>query len=77
MIARRSSKLLHSGLIDIGRLRVHHTYGGHGSPVVFIHGLGSSGYMEWRLNLEKAAARHRVFAPAARSRHSLRFASCS
>ncbi|HSS95335.1 MAG TPA: alpha/beta hydrolase [Candidatus Dormibacteraeota bacterium] len=31
--------------------------------MVFIHGLGSSGYMEWRFNLEPAAARHRVFAP--------------
>jgi len=31
--------------------------------VVFIHGLGSSGYIEWRYNLEQIAARHRVFAP--------------
>jgi pimeloyl-ACP methyl ester carboxylesterase len=31
--------------------------------VVFVHGLGSSGYMEWRYNLEDTAARHRVFAP--------------
>jgi len=31
--------------------------------VVFIHGLGSSGYMEWRRNLETTATRHRVFAP--------------
>ena len=30
---------------------------------MFIHGLGSSGYMEWRQNLESIAARHRVFAP--------------
>jgi pimeloyl-ACP methyl ester carboxylesterase len=63
VIARRSSKLLHSEFIDLGRLRVHHMHGGHGSPVVFIHGLGSSGYMEWRLNLEKFAAGHRVYAP--------------
>ena len=64
MIAqRRDSKVLHSGFVDLGRLRVHHTYGGRGSAVVFIHGLGSSGYMEWRLNLEHVAARHRVFAP--------------
>lgn len=60
---RRTPKPVLSGFIDVGRLRVHHTYGGHGSPVVFIHGLGSSGYMEWRLNLEQAAAHHRVFAP--------------
>src|SRR5260370_7291963 len=37
--------------------------GGRGSPVVFIHGLGSSSYMEWRHTLEPTAARHRVFAP--------------
>ncbi len=47
----------------MGALRVHHTHGGHGSPVLFIHGLGSSGYIEWRFNLETAASRHRVFAP--------------
>ena len=38
-------------------------FGGRGSPVLFIHGLGSSGYMEWRKNLESTAVRHRVFAP--------------
>src|SRR6266699_3380792 len=37
-------------------------HGGRGSPVVFIHGLGSSSYMEWRYNLEPTGARHRVFA---------------
>src|SRR5215471_17140179 len=37
--------------------------GGHGPAVLFIHGLGSSGYMEWRRNLEATATRHRVFAP--------------
>jgi pimeloyl-ACP methyl ester carboxylesterase len=31
--------------------------------VVFIHGLGSSGYIEWRYNLEQLGTRHRVFAP--------------
>lgn len=38
-------------------------HGGRGSPVVFVHGLGSSGYMEWRHNLDSVAAHHRVFAP--------------
>src|SRR5260370_39172041 len=37
--------------------------GGRGSPVVFIHGLGSSSYMEWRYTLEPTAARYGVFAP--------------
>ncbi|HKW73741.1 MAG TPA: alpha/beta fold hydrolase [Candidatus Dormibacteraeota bacterium] len=58
-----ASKTLHSGFVDIGSLRAHQTYGGRGSPVVFIHGLGSSGYMEWRHTLESVATRHRVFAP--------------
>ncbi|HEY0830385.1 MAG TPA: alpha/beta hydrolase [Candidatus Dormibacteraeota bacterium] len=61
--AQRSSKTLQSEFLEVGRLRVHHTRGGRGSPVVFIHGLGSSGYMEWRKNLETVALRHRVFAP--------------
>lgn len=63
MIARKPSRILHSEFLELGQLRVHHTFGGHGGPVVFIHGLGSSGYMEWRLNLESFAGRHRVFAP--------------
>ncbi len=50
-------------MIHMGSLRVHHMHGGRGTPVLFIHGLGSSGYMEWRFNLEAAAARHRVYAP--------------
>jgi len=54
---------MQSGFVDMGSLRVHHMHGGRGSAVVFVHGLGSSGYMEWRRNLEAAAARHRVFAP--------------
>lgn len=54
---------LQSGMIRLGDLNVHQLHGGHGRPVLFIHGLGSSGYMEWRFNLEPAAARHRVYAP--------------
>lgn len=54
---------LSDSLIEVGDLKVHHVHGGHGSPVVFIHGLGSSGYMEWRFNLAPTAAHHRVFAP--------------
>src|SRR5260370_10854833 len=52
-----------SELIEVGSVGVHDWEGGGGTPVVFIHGLGSSGYMEWRYNLEDTAARHRVFAP--------------
>jgi pimeloyl-ACP methyl ester carboxylesterase len=60
---RRPPKTLHAGMLHMGSLRIHHMHGGRGSPVLFIHGLGSSGYMEWRFNLEFAAARHRVYAP--------------
>ena len=62
-MARRTTTSIQPGFVDIGSLRVHHMHGGRGSPVVFIHGLGSSGYMEWRFTLEPAAAHHRVFAP--------------
>jgi pimeloyl-ACP methyl ester carboxylesterase len=62
-MARRIPTSVQPGFIDMGSLRVHHMRGGRGSPVVFIHGLGSSGYMEWRFTLEAAAERHRVFAP--------------
>ncbi|MDQ6720225.1 MAG: alpha/beta hydrolase [Candidatus Dormibacteraeota bacterium] len=62
-VLNRPPKALHGGMLHLGPLRVHHMHGGRGSPVLFIHGLGSSGYMEWRFNLEFAAARHRVYAP--------------
>src|ERR1700704_4554994 len=58
-----SRDVMHSGFVEVGRLRVHHTHGGRGSPVVFIHGLGSASYIEWRYNLESVAARHHVYAP--------------
>src|SRR2546427_13156557 len=61
--ARPAPKRMQSGFVDMGSLRVHHMHGGRGSAVVFVHGLGSSGYMEGRQNLEATAARHRVFAP--------------
>src|SRR2546427_11609215 len=61
--ARPAPKRMQSGFVDMGSLRVHHMHGGRGSAVVFVHGLGSSGYMEWRQNLEATAARHRGVAP--------------
>ncbi len=60
---KKAPQLVQSGFVDVGDLRVHHMVGGRGPAVLFIHGLGTSGYMEWRRNLEPAAARHRVFAP--------------
>jgi pimeloyl-ACP methyl ester carboxylesterase len=62
-VLNRPPKTLHAGMVQVGSLRVHHMHGGRGTPVLFIHGLGSSGYMEWRFNLEFAAGRHRVYAP--------------
>jgi pimeloyl-ACP methyl ester carboxylesterase len=59
----RAAPPLRSGITHLGDLRVHEVHGGHGSPVLFIHGLGSSGYMEWRFNLASTAEGHRVFAP--------------
>ena len=58
-----TERRIQPGFVDIRSMRVHHMQGGRGSPVVFIHGLGSSSYMEWRHTLEPTAARHRVFAP--------------
>ena len=58
-----TERRIQPGFIDIGSMLVHHMQGGRGSPVVFIHGLGSSSYMEWRYALEPTAAHHRVFAP--------------
>ena len=55
---------LRSGFLEVEGLRLHHTFGGRGSPpAVFVHGLGSSGYMEWRFNLPRLSGRHAVFAP--------------
>jgi len=59
----RLAKPLSADMLQVGTLNVHHTHGGKGSAVLFIHGLGSSGYVEWRFNLGVAAERHRVFAP--------------
>jgi pimeloyl-ACP methyl ester carboxylesterase len=55
---------LRSGFLKVGSLRLHHTFGGRGAPpVVFVHGLGSSGYIEWRFNLPSTAGIRRVLAP--------------
>src|SRR5438105_8474615 len=64
MIAsKKPTSVVRSGFLDLGSLRVHHMCGGRGPAVLFVHGLGSSGYMEWRRALEPTAAGHRVFAP--------------
>ena len=55
---------IHTGFVQAGNLRLHHTYAGKGTPaVVLVHGLGSSGYLEWRFNLAALAGSRRVLAP--------------
>lgn len=50
--------------VEIDGLKIHHVYGGRGAPpLLFIHGLGSAGYLEWRFTLPALARSHRVFAP--------------
>ncbi|MGH7903388.1 MAG: alpha/beta fold hydrolase [Candidatus Dormibacteraceae bacterium] len=49
--------------VRVGDLEIHHTRGGRGSPLLLVHGLGSSGYIEWRYNLADLARHHRVLAP--------------
>lgn len=55
---------MRGGYVTAGGLQVHHVHGGRdGQPVLFVHGLGSAGYLEWRFNLPVLARSHRVFAP--------------
>src|SRR2546421_9831074 len=55
---------MRGGSVEVDGLLVHHVYGGRGSPpVVFVHGLGSAGYLEWRFTLPAIARARRVFAP--------------
>ena len=49
--------------MTVGRLKIHHTTGGRGRPVLLVHGLGSAGYIEWRHNLAPLARGRRVLAP--------------
>jgi len=56
--------VLESGFVRPGGLSLHQTRGGRGDPpVLFIHGLGSSGYIEWRFTLPVFARSRRVLAP--------------
>ncbi len=54
--------VLDSRFVEVQHMRLHYLVAGHGRPVLMIHGLGSSGGLEWRRNLEALAAQHRVFA---------------
>lgn len=55
---------MRGGYVEVEGLRVHHVYGGSGAPpVLFVHGLGSAGYLEWRFTLPAIARTHQVLAP--------------
>jgi pimeloyl-ACP methyl ester carboxylesterase len=59
-----AGRTLQSAFVQVGRLRLHHTFAGRGEPaIVLLHGLGSSGYTEWRYNLPVLARTHSVYAP--------------
>jgi pimeloyl-ACP methyl ester carboxylesterase len=53
---------LASRSLRVKGLQLHYQEGGQGRPVLLIHGLGSSGSLEWRRNLDALAARHHVLA---------------
>lgn len=52
---------LQSRTVSLRGLTIHYFVGGSGTPVVLIHGLGSSAGLEWRFNLEALAAEHQVY----------------
>ncbi|MGH7910742.1 MAG: alpha/beta fold hydrolase [Candidatus Dormibacteraceae bacterium] len=55
---------LRPGYLPVGRLVLHDIRGGWGRPpVVFLHGMGQSGILEWRYVLPAVARRRRVYAP--------------
>ncbi len=53
---------LESRTLSLGGLTLHYFAGGSGSPVVLVHGIGSSASLEWRFTLDVLAREHQVFA---------------
>ena len=51
-----------SRTLTVDGVKIHYFCGGSGSPLVLIHGLGSSAAVEFYFNLEPLAANHRVLA---------------
>ncbi|HYM50809.1 MAG TPA: alpha/beta fold hydrolase [Candidatus Limnocylindrales bacterium] len=51
-----------SRTVSIDGVSVHYLCGGRGTPLVLVHGLGSSATVEFYFNLEALAASHRVYA---------------
>jgi pimeloyl-ACP methyl ester carboxylesterase len=53
---------LESRSATLDGVRIHYLCGGEGSPVLLVHGLGSSAAVEFYYNLEQLAAHHQVIA---------------
>ena len=51
-----------SRTLVVDGVKLHYFCGGSGSPLVLVHGLGSSAAVEFYYNLEPLAAQHRVIA---------------
>ena len=51
-----------SRTVVVDGVKLHYFCGGSGSPLVLVHGLGSSAAVEFYYNLEPQAAQHRVIA---------------
>ena len=51
-----------SRTLTLDGVTIHYFSGGSGSPLVLVHGLGSSAAVEFYFNLEPLAANHRVLA---------------
>jgi pimeloyl-ACP methyl ester carboxylesterase len=51
-----------SRTVTVDGVKLHYFSGGTGSPLVLVHGLGSSAAVEFFYNLEPLAAQHRVIA---------------
>jgi len=51
-----------SRTVTMDGVNIHYVCGGSGTPLVLIHGLGSSAAVEFYYNLEPLAAHHRVLA---------------
>ncbi len=50
-----------SRTVSLDGVTIHYLAGGRGSPLVLVHGLGSSAQVEFCYNLEPLAAHHQVF----------------
>jgi pimeloyl-ACP methyl ester carboxylesterase len=57
------SKGFDEATITLGEHRVHHWVGGHGPPVVLLHGFGGNGLITWWSQARALSKSHRVIIP--------------